>query len=246
MTSITCGNCKGTHASVAAVKSCYAVEVEDTTCMHGVPYGTVCEDCGDALLPCEVKAIAKGAAVAAPPATDKQVDFILKLQMERNCLQDRKEVEVLTKENARALITALLAMPKPKAAQVEVPALDDGMYRVDTTFIKVYHTVHGANAQVAKVLVVEATANADGTTTFTGEWDYRGKAGLKGLTAANKLTEDEAKTFGQVYGFCCRCAKTLTQEESLYVGYGPTCAGHEGWWYPTAKELKALTKEVVS
>ena len=214
---VKCGNCKHYHESAAAVKLCFA----------------------------EAKAEAQ--AQAQPrPATDKQVAFLLKLAAERPAWAS---VENLHADTIKAFATAAdgkasasywigeaLKRKERAAADAAGKLLEDGVYRLGDTFYKVYHTVHGANVQVAKVLVVTSTQEG----TFSGTWEYVGKKPIYSLTPAHKLTQDEAKQFGLVYGMCVRCARDLTREESIHVGYGATCASHEGWYYPTKAELKAL------
>jgi Family of unknown function (DUF6011) len=39
-----------------------------------------------------------------------------------------------------------------------------------------------------------------------------------------KLTADDAKWFGHLYGRCMICARTLENEESIAAGIGPICA----------------------
>lgn len=221
---VKCGNCKQYHSSAAAVKLCFA------------------------------EAKAEVQAQAQPnPATEKQVGFLLKLAGERPAWADVNNVHADTikafasaadgKASASYWIGEALKQEKEAAAPQFNMAqeLDDGVYRKDGTFYKVYHTVHGANVQVAKVLLVTPKGqDADGNELFGGTWEYVGKKPLYTLRPEHKLTQDEAKQFGLVYGMCVRCARDLTREESIHVGYGATCAGHEGWWYPTKTELKAL------
>jgi hypothetical protein len=38
------------------------------------------------------------------------------------------------------------------------------------------------------------------------------------------MTLDQAKAFGALYGACCNCGKTLTDERSIEAGIGPVCA----------------------
>lgn len=98
--------------------------------------------------------------------------------------------------------------------------LEDGMYvRGDGKVFKLYHTVHGANELVAKELVIEGD---------TGEFIYRGKGPLASLlTNSRRLTLEEARAFGAIYGQCCRCLAPLTHEISIALGIGPKCGGHE-------------------
>ena len=57
----------------------------------------------------------------------------------------------------------------------------------------------------------------------TAERDYLGKAGLRGLTLDNQLSESEAQEFGKRTGTCVCCGRELTNEESRNLGIGPVC-----------------------
>lgn len=67
-----------------------------------------------------------------------------------------------------------------------------------------------------------------------GTWEYDGRESRK-LVAdvkAGKLslmTPEDAKRFGDLYGVCFKCSRTLTDPESIAQGYGPVCAGKMGW-----------------
>ncbi len=193
----------------------------------------------------------------ARPATDKQLDFVRSLLTERAgnpeaeavraWLNEARVAGLLDTRTASSAITKLLAIKKgivsADGAVVAPVELADGVYKRPTgEHVRVYHTIHGKNVQVGKRLVVTDTGEVDenGATIYTAEFEYGGKAALRGLTPEMRLTEAEAKEFGRMYHHCCRCATPLTRDESNHVGYGKTCAGHEGWWYPTAKELKAI------
>jgi hypothetical protein len=39
------------------------------------------------------------------------------------------------------------------------------------------------------------------------------------------MTKEEAASYGKLYGVCCVCGRTLTNEESIEAGIGPVCAG---------------------
>ncbi len=114
-------------------------------------------------------------------------------------------------------------------ARRDLPTLVDGMYRNPKTgeIFKVYHTVHGANVQVAKRLTVLAEPYTKTTrgreVEVKAEFVYIGKAGLRELTPAMKMTLEQAKKFSAVYGVCIRCAATLTREESIERAMGPVC-----------------------
>lgn len=51
---------------------------------------------------------------------------------------------------------------------------------------------------------------------------------MRKISAANRLTKEQAKAFGALYGTCVFCARTLTDERSIDAGYGPTCAATNG------------------
>ena len=105
---------------------------------------------------------------------------------------------------------------KPKSPVVT----EDGMYRVPDGSVfgavyKVQKAVHGSGRLYAKKL--------HGT-----RFEYDPGAVFK-IKPEHKMTLDEAKTFGKLYGVCCVCARTLTDEGSIAEGIGPICAGKE--WF---------------
>ena len=58
------------------------------------------------------------------------------------------------------------------------------------------------------------------------EWEFVFvKGGLRNLSADMKLTLEAAQKFGQLYGVCCVCGRTLTNEVSIAAGIGPICSG---------------------
>jgi hypothetical protein len=61
-----------------------------------------------------------------------------------------------------------------------------------------------------------------------GEWVYEGRKPLHFLTADDRIDATSAARFGAVTGSCIFCMRTLTDERSIKVGYGPICAGHNG------------------
>lgn len=115
--------------------------------------------------------------------------------------------------------------------------LVDGMYRnpADGSIRKVYHTVHGANEQVTKLLKVleeserYAKIVRGKEVEVKAEFVYEGKRGLAGLTPDMRMTLEEAKKYGAIYGVCIRCSATLTKEESIERAMGSTCASKANW-----------------
>ena len=108
-------------------------------------------------------------------------------------------------------------IPESSPEVAEIEPVTDGMYRTaDGTIYKVQVAVHGSGNLYAKVLDVASAS-----------FIYQPGA-IKKLTAADKMTLAEAQEFGHLYGFCCVCGKTLTDERSIAAGIGPVCSGKEG------------------
>jgi NADH pyrophosphatase NudC (nudix superfamily) len=145
-----------------------------------------------------------------PLATDKQVAFALKLQDERGLiLHTEDSLRVLLRRDISALIDGLLLLPKAPKPE----AVTDGFYRLDGQYVKVQENLAGTRLY-AKV--------------WDGEgWDYESAKGVfSRLTPAMKLSAADASEFGKLYGHCVFCGRKLTDERSIEVGYGPTCAAN--------------------
>lgn len=148
------------------------------------------------------------------------------------------ETVEVTKREASAAIDFLFAVPR---AKVEAAAeLEAGMYRkADGRIYKVQRAVHGSGKMTCKLLVVErecpgheSTDGPIGNVVFcdgtcgNGEaniyFEYQGLAS-RFVSADERMTLEEAKEFGAIYGVCCVCAATLTDEKSIAAGIGPVC-----------------------
>lgn len=243
MSNIKCGNCSGSHSSVAEVKACYTDTTTTTTTTTTKPArcipGARCT-CPKEYATCMYVTAAKakgedpfGEPVEAPKATEKQLAFITKLAEERGKVVDLETVKAKTQ--ASRIIAELLAMPKAvrtvKGQRVDEPA--DGIY-VDKDedgndhIFKVYKMVHGSGRQGVKRLVktVHVGGALDGSP--KGTFVYMGLAAKHLPASARKLGLEEAKAFGRIYGFCVKCGATLTDDNSIAAGIGPVCAG-KGW-----------------
>jgi hypothetical protein len=128
------------------------------------------------------------------------------------------------------------------------------------TFHRINECVEGSAQTLIEVVPKHAYKCADGTvaiayTTQNGRVAVRrlvidedGVGGLEywqgGVSVVRStgtlLTAEEASSLGKTYGFCICCGKSLSEDTSLAVGYGSTCAENNGWWYPTAKEARNI------
>jgi len=155
------------------------------------------------------------------PASEKQVAFLDKLLAEKDhtfTADFISEVKADVKK-ASSTIDQLLAMPRKRAKAAGGAVTEDGMYRTpDGTVYKVQIAKQGSGNLYAKRLVIE-----DGH----GSFEYAPGA-VRQLQADWKMTLEQAKEFGQLYGICCKCGADLTDEGSIAAGIGPIC-GSKGW-----------------
>lgn len=161
-------------------------------------------------------------------ATEKQIAFINRLKGERvhededllTAARDAWRDGQFTKEVASRVIDKMLGWAKPERAAVDVP---EGMHKWEGIIYKVQRAVHGSGNLYAKQLVQEEWEedHAGGT-----EWKFVYAPGaIRNLSEETRLSIEEAKEFGALYGTCIVCGRTLTNEDSIEAGIGPICAG---------------------
>lgn len=155
-------------------------------------------------------------------ASEKQVALVKRLIAERDVTDTAypawEELGVfptLTSSSASAAIDDLFSRPRRTAARAvaSAPVFESGIYNVNGTIFKVYKAQSGTH-MLAKELVVD-----DGEPHF----DYRGSAPRFVPAGTARMTLAEAKAFGAIYGVCCQCGATLTDETSIAEGIGPVC-----------------------
>ena len=178
------------------------------------------------------------AARAHTPSSDKQRDFAKSLGRQAADLAEGNSerlpvVEGLRSEWAAAMadrykasawIDAALALvrawrvedyerrPEQRILEDQVP---DGMHKTNGVIYKVQAAVHGSGRPYAKVLVEQPG----------GGWAFEYAPGaIRNLSRSTLLSLEEAKEFGVLYGTCCACGRTLTDESSIAAGIGPVCA----------------------
>lgn len=88
----------------------------------------------------------------------------------------------------------------------------DGIYRdEDGTIWKVQEARQGSGRLYAKRL------DEDGTFTYV-------PGAIHTLRADQRMTAEQAREYGALYGRCCACGRDLTDEDSIARGIGPVCA----------------------
>lgn len=172
-------------------------------------------------------------------ATEKQLAFIDKLLQEKDLtgtsFADEPRPPYLDKRTASNAIDMLMALPRKRttadAAVAASPAFVDmeGMHKVGDRIFKVQKAVHGSGNLYAKELLPVERDNVeieDGVwkTVTVHRFEYApGAIKRFALGRTTKMTLEQAKEFGALYGTCCVCARTLTNEESIEAGIGPVC-----------------------
>lgn len=104
-----------------------------------------------------------------------------------------------------------------EAAEIVRQELTEGMWILGDWYtgriFKVQRAVHGSGNLYAKELIAG-----------TGEFDYVPGIANQLVTEGRPMTLEEAKAYGALYGTCCVCGRTLTNETSIAAGIGPVCA----------------------
>ncbi len=180
----------------------------------------------DALLALKDEAIpSNDEARSTRVASSAQIGFLKRLlaTREHDIVLDLANLADLPMSRASELITELKELPfKGESAMVKAPAVEvsEGVYLVDKTVYKVKVAVHGSGSLYASKWDPEDE-----------KWDYCGQRVFPMLTQDARMTPEQAKAWGDLYGRCVRCDLPLTNEISQAHGYGRKCAQNEGWPY---------------
>lgn len=152
----------------------------------------------------------------APKASEKQLDYLRSLMTQKGYTVPEDKLAKLGPRDASELIDVLRQRPgAPKSEVVKADELEDGVYKIGDTIYKVQHAVNGSGRQYAKQLVGGGT-----------DWGFEFAPGaIRKIRPEHRLTIEQAAEFGALYGTCCVCSRTLTDEKSIERGIGPVCAG---------------------
>jgi len=101
-------------------------------------------------------------------------------------------------------------------------SLPAGIYFKNQTVYKVTKTKYGRTW--AKQLHVFPAKNGAAT---VAKFKYAPNAIRKGIiTAADRMTLQQARDFGATFGVCANCGRLLTNAKSVDIGMGPVCRKH--------------------
>lgn len=116
--------------------------------------------------------------------------------------------------------TATSGAPGPQEGPQRA-ALSPGIYSLtedgQTAIFKVQAAVHGSKHLYAKRLI----ATEGGET--KGKFEFE-KGAISRLTPEDRMSLEDAKKFGAIYGVCIVCGALLTDDNSIANGIGPVCA----------------------
>lgn len=126
-------------------------------------------------------------------------------------------VSGMSRKDMSAFIDRMRGRPmRPAQPHTQRIQVDEGMYRRDGVIYKVQRAIHGSGHLYAKRLDEGSFEFASGAVSM--------------LRPEDKMTLEQAREYGVLYGTCCVCGRTLTNEESIEAGIGPVCAGKKGWF----------------
>ena len=183
------------------------------------------------------------------PASDRMVKYVEDLANERDIPEEvrtgallmiadhRAERAVLGFDVARAFINKYAnAARKPRQSTPAAGTVErDGMYRNPATgeiFKLQFNRATGDGTRLyAKRLVIEVEpVREDGkiVTPAVVRFDYAAGA-MRQIRPEWRMTIEEARSFGSLYGTCMRCGRTLTLESSIDAAMGRICASAKNW-----------------
>lgn len=157
----------------------------------------------------------------------------------RACYADRRESAVLSRPQNRSVLAdpqpdlSLRAEPEDPISEPLRP-VGEGFYSYQGVIHKVVRAIHGSGHLYAKKLVYTGEDSVMDPKTGSqklvpcAEWQ-RAYNWRKTLREEMRLTQEEALAYGQMYGVCCICGITLTDEKSIERGIGPVCLKKMGW-----------------
>jgi hypothetical protein len=229
-----CGNCQKVHATAADVKQCY---IDAGAITGGAPpepgnergwfpsrpARSATRGVSGERVPISSEQLKEG-LYRSPDGTEYRVKISGKTRLPYATVLDRETGKFEYAPGRIREIRAEWFVSKDAKGFTDA---DAGMYRHPETgeILKVYKAVHGSGNMVAKRLLIEREPERDGDTITVPaviNWLYLGLAS-RFVRGHVKMLLDEAVKFGRIYGVCCRCGRTLTDETSIENGIGPVC-----------------------
>jgi hypothetical protein len=215
--SIKCGNCKGTHSTVAQVQACYGGGLKVTT----------------------VATPAEPVATPEAPITAKQEAFLNKLLDERPMYRDvnnlwPNNIATMTKAQASKAIEEAMAedaeVKKASGGNLSavLEGIDDGYFALpcktgnnDLDFVRVGTNQGKFNPADKGKRRVQRFLGGQGPIRIEYAEAMLFAKAIAALTEAERQAAQVL--FGRELGQCGCCGKPLTDQESRAKGIGPVC-----------------------
>ena len=186
------------------------------------------------------------------PASEKQIALIARLVEERDLNSDAHALAFVEKAReavmagtfssrfASEIIDMLFGCARLSGARATTSATEPGFYVREGEVYKVQPSQNG-NLYAKKMVLTEpdcgGCANGEpceAECKWGLSWEYAPGV-VRTLTPEMKMSAAQAAHLGHVTGACVFCSRTLTDERSIAVGYGPVCAeNHALPWGETA------------
>lgn len=187
-------------------------------------------------------------AATGRPATDKQKQFVRTLLEERagnetaeavrDALNEARVSGNLTATVVSHAISSLLEIPK----NVSKPAVPDGRYALpaeDGHFVFYRVTSPQEGRWAGYTFVVQLIGSV-------GSWDEKRVSRDVSRSVLDRIaadSEEAARMFGLKARACGMCGSPLSNIQSRAAGYGETCAGNNGFFYPNEEEARNILAE---
>lgn len=166
------------------------------------------------------------ATYAPKTISPKQSAFIGSLLESRITTPDlvAEFTEDMTSSQASKLIDQLKKCPwknsKPLAKTTPKEIVGEGFYAVMDGFEITYYKVQTSKSSGKRYAL-----------RWNGKKFEFAPGEIYKLTAADKMTAEQASQFGHKFHNCVNCQKPLYKAHSQELGYGPDCAEKFGWPY---------------
>lgn len=201
-----CGNCKGSHNSVADVKACYDMKTAGEKVVEETMW----------------------------PPSEKQVQYVLGLQVERNLpdgyiAHTDDELRRMDRDRVSDIIVFLRELSRKEGKSGGNYSMPAGRYAIedDDNVWHFYEVNKPTEGRWEGYTFIKMLVGAPG--------DYQ-KVDMNPQRRHHVLSIIEANQkqamldYGLQSGVCGRCHSPLTDPQSLARGIGPKCATMSGWF----------------
>lgn len=224
---VKCGKAHGYHADVNAVRACYNGETvelfTDYTLTSGASATEKQVNYLASLLTKHGLGTAKIITAYGKREISPVINFLKATTPGHATPQELKEFGLIAAPDGASLgegkprdYTDPKALIAKRIERFNSDSLEAGIYLFQDQIFKVQRAIYGSNHMYAKLLVKGENGAKSGF--------QRAPGAIRNLRPEHKMTLDQAKQFGKIYGCCVRCGRILTKESSIDQFMGDWCA----------------------